>query len=394
VSIGIFRGSSLPESELEAAEWRIEPLIGAAADFDDNATLDIRTDREANISGYIIRAQAKFAYASETTDFFVTPKLLFRNYDDATFDGDEQFLRFDLNRDMQSSNFRLRGRYGRELVRTAERADTDLEIEDPDEIPDDETGRVSILGSRDKIQIVPTWTYRVSKASSFAVRLDYTDVQYDEVFADLLQEYTNARANISYLHAWSPRNTAILTGTYRQYEAEGGNEYSSTGFNAGFERALSETTQFRAALGMEDTEREAAGSDLNWVADVSLVRRLQTITVLAQYRRTISGGGAGTLSARDQININFTRRLNDYISAGLGVRAYQTNPLDDEVVNFDERNYVQLRALFTWNMTRTWFLQADYRYTILDRVQFGESANSNNVTIWLNYRPTPITRSR
>jgi len=39
-------------------------------------------------------------------------------------------------------------------------------------------------------------------------------------------------------------------------------------------------------------------------------------------------------------------------------------------------------------------LEANYRYTFLDRSTLGESANSNNVTIWLDYRPTPIIRSR
>jgi hypothetical protein len=99
------------------------------------------------------------------------------------------------------------------------------------------------------------------------------------------------------------------------------------------------------------------------------------------------------LNARDSINLNFTRELNERISAGLGVRAYQTTALEN-AVNFDERDYLQLRAQFTWNMTQTWSLEANYRYTFSDREVLGESANSNNVTIWLNYRPTPIIRSR
>jgi hypothetical protein len=166
------------------------------------------------------------------------------------------------------------------------------------------------------------------------------------------------------------------------------------GFNAGFERTLTETTRFRAIVGLEETDQGVSESDVNWVADVSLRRRLQTITLLAQYRRTVAGGGSGSLNARDSINLNFTRQLNERISAGLGVRAYQTTALNDANVNFDERDYLQLLAQFTWNMTQTWSLEANYRYTFSDREVLGESANSNNVTIWLNYRPTPIVRSR
>ena len=154
--------------------------------------------------------------------------------------------------------------------------------------------------------------------------------------------------------------------------------------------SVSRNTRIRVLVGVEGADNESGGRDLEPVADVSLVRRLQTITLLAQYRRSISGGGAGTLSSRDEINLNFTRRLSERVSAGLGVRAYATNALEGDVVNFDERDYVQLRAQFTWNLTRTWFLEADYRYTFLNRQLIGESGNSNDVTIWLSYRPTAI----
>ncbi len=379
---------------LQAAEWRIEPLIRIAGDFDDNAILTTRTDVEADISGYIIDASAKFAYASETTKFFITPRLRSSDYGDPAFDADDQFLGFDFDHDTKSTNFRLRGGYGREAVRTAERADTNLDIEDPDEIPDDDTGRVFIRDQRERFEINPSWAYRMSEASSFSVDLDYRDVRYDEAFLGLLSDYTDARVNVSYARSWSPRNRMILTGTYRQFEEDGGDELTGAGLSAGFERTISETTRFRAVVGVEDTDPATGESEANWVANVSLTRHLQTITMLAQYRRTISGGGGGNLSIRDSINLNFSRRLSERISAGLGVRAYQTNALNDAIATFDERDYIQLRSQFTWHLTQTWSLEANYRYTFINRTALSESANSNNVTIWLNYRPTPTVRSR
>ena len=376
----------------QAAEWRIEPLIRVAGDFDDNALLTTRTDDQADISGYIIDASAIFAYQSETTRFFITPRLSRSDYGDPGFDSNDQFLRFDFDHDTQSTNFRLRGSYDRESVRTAERADTDLDIEDPDEIRDEDTGRVFIRDDRERFQVNPSWAYRMSDASSFSINLDYRDVRYDEAFQGLLNDYTNARTNVSYRRSWSPRNTLILTGTYRQYEEDA--EITGAGFSVGFQRTFSETTRLRAVVGLEDTDQGAGESDVNWVADMSLTRRLQTITMLAQYRRTISGGGEGSLSVRDSINLNFSRRLSERISAGIGVRAYQTNALNDAIVAFNERDYIQLRSQLTWHLTRAWSLEANYRYTFLTRSVVTESANSNNVTIWLNYRPAPFIRSR
>ena len=378
----------LAATSVQGAEWKIDPLIRAAANFDDNATLSFRTDNEESISGYILEGSARFAYASEITNFFVTPILRYRDYGDPRFDENEQFLRAQFDHETQRNDFGIRANYDREAIRTAERSDADLDIDDPDEIRDEGTGRVFLQGRRERIELKPSWRYRMSDASSLSARLAYRDIQYENKFAGLLNDYANGRANVSYRRAWSPRYSAVVTGTYRLYKADGRDEVTGYGVRAGLEGALSENTRLRVLAGFETTDDEFGESVRKPVGDVSLVRRLQTITLLAQYRRSISGGGSGIVSSRDEINLNLTRRLNERISAGLGVRAYATNALEGDAVNFDERDYVQLRAQFIWNLSRKWFVEADYRYTFLNRQLIGESANSNDITIWLSYQPT------
>ena len=148
-------------------------------------------------------------------------------------------------------------------------------------------------------------------------------------------------------------------------------------------------------IGAENSELSSGSDDVNPVGNIMLTRSLETITLFAQYSRVISGGGGGALTARDNINIHFRRQLNDRIAAGLGVRAYSTTALEDQgLINVDERDYVQLRALFIWSLSQTVSLDVDYRYTIINRELIGESANSNNIMVWLNWRPTPLVRSR
>ena len=377
-----------------AAEWRIEPQLRVGAEFDDNAILDFRTDTQDEISGFVAEGLARFVYTSPVTDFFVTPRLVHRDYGEPDFDSDDQFLAFSFAREWQSSNFTIRGNYGRELVRTAERSNVDFNVDNPDEIPEDDTGRVFLRDNRERLEIVPQFTYRMSNVSTFGVDVGYMDVSYDEGLLGLLNDYTNIRGNLSYRRSWSRRNTAIVTGTYRQYEADGREAVSGYGVSAGFENRLSEKTVFRALVGVENTELDTGEDDLNPVANISLIRRLETITLIAQYRRVIAGGGGGSLTARDMININFTRRLSDRISAGLGVRAYTTTALEEGAFTIDERDYLQLRARFVWDLSKTLALEADYRYTILDRELIGESANSNNIILALRWRPTPFIRSQ
>ena len=381
---------------VEAAEWRFDPVLRVAGDFDDNPLLSIRTDADNSVNGYIAEASVKAAYRSETTDFFITPRFRSLDYGSGSdLNSDDTFLRFRFNRNTVLTNFRFRGNYADESTRTAERADTDLDVEDPDEITDNDTGVVALRGRRERLTLVPTFTYKFSNVNSVSLNLNYTDTRFDDVFAGLLTDYTDSRINASFRHAISERTFTIVTATARNYQTDQGlNETKGVGLNVGFDRALSETTRLRAIVGIEDTELSTGESDQNWVADISFVRNLKTIRILAQYRRSIAASASGDLATRDSINLNFSRDLNDRISAGIGVRAYATHALEVGPGILDERNYVQLRSQLTWHISPTFSLEGNYRFTFLDRESLGESSNSNQVTLWLSYHPTAIVRSR
>jgi len=383
-------------STVKAAEWRFEPVVRVAGDFDDNPYLSIRADEATSETGYILEGSLEVGYASERSTFDIRPTLRRRDYgSDSDLNSDDQFLYMNFNHDTVSTNFRVNARYDRESVRTAERADTDLDVDDPDDIFDDDSGRVLLRGRRERVRVTPSFTWHASDASSVNMLVSYTDTQFDEDVGLLLTDYTDTRFNISYRRAWSPRFTALVTGTYRNYQTEqGANEINGAGLSFGIDRRMTEASRLRFSIGYENTEVDGIDDVLEPVANLSYVRSQKTTTLLAQYRRSIAASGAGSLGVRDSINLNFTRRLSEKISAGIGARVYTTNAIDETIALLNEREYVQLRARFTWHMTPTFSLQTDYRYTFIDREQLGESANANQVTVWLNWTPTPMVRSR
>ena len=133
-------------------------------------------------------------------------------------------------------------------------------------------------------------------------------------------------------------------------------------------------------------------SDPEIVGNVTLIRDLETIRLFARYQRSVNASGGGRLTVRDAINVNFRRRLSEKLSAGLGIRAYQADRVGS-ITSVTERQYVQLRSTFLWDLTTSFLIEASYRYTISDRsAAIGERSNSNQYNLWFVYQPRSIPR--
>ncbi len=129
--------------------------------------------------------------------------------------------------------------------------------------------------------------------------------------------------------------------------------------------------------------------------DINVVKNVETVTWLAQYKRSMNAGGAGRVTARDSFNLSVKKQFfPERLEGGLGVRAYTTDRLSSDPGTVDERDYAQFRAQLTYAMTRTFSVQADYRYTYIDRSTTAGNGDSNSIVLWLIYRPTAMTTSR
>ena len=189
----------------QAQDWRFEPIVKFGVEYDDNATLHIRTDEEVVLEGLLLDIRADINYVSPTTSFFLQPRALLRNYpDEPDFDSDDYFLRSQFRYRGQSSTIGFRFNYDHQTVRTAERDISDLEIDDPDELTDDDTGLVLLSGTRNKMRILPYWNYQLSDVSSIGANIEYFDVGYADVFTLFLADYTDAASTMVSAGSSSP----------------------------------------------------------------------------------------------------------------------------------------------------------------------------------------------
>jgi len=375
------------------AQWTFEPIAKIGVERDDNATLSVRTDDVQDVSGILADLIARISYQSPLTSFNIEPRVISRRYEDAEeLDSDDIFLRSIYSHRGISNTLGFRFNYDRQTARTAERSDADLDVDDPEDIPDDETGFVGFQDNRHRLRFAPSWRHDFSTATSMTLGASYLKTTYDGALQLFLNDVNDTRLALSFDRAFSDRTTGIVMGTARKYKLENGSgESDGVSLSAGFQHSLSETTNAQILIGIEDTESDISKPDPVMIADMYIRKRLETINMLAQYRRSVAASGIGRLSVRDSININLSRLLSEKITVGLGVRMYQTNSLDD-VVTIDERNYVQLRSQLIWHMSQNFSTEFDYRYTFQKRAALEESANSNQINVWFVYRPNSSDR--
>lgn len=387
-------------SGIASAEWQFDTILRAAGDFDDNATLSTRTDDEVDLSGYMAEASLDMIYTSERSYLSLRPMVRTRNYgndvETEDWNADDQFFNILGFFEGDKNSFRIFSDASRELVRTAELADADLDTEiDPDDIADDQTGLVTNQ-RRNRFRISPRWTYRFSNLSSIETDLSYLTTGYENTDDPVsLFDFTDIRLRTGYRRNFSARNSAMFSISARDYDTDRfAGDRKSFEIAGSFIRRLSETTQFRARVGIESLEQEDIGLptlsiDPQPTAEISLSRQLKTIRLLAQYRKRVNASGRGALTTRDELNLRFSRDLNDRVTVGLGARAYKAETVSG-IIN--TQDFVQIRGQVVWRISRAFSMQADYRHTVIDRGLIDGAADSNRFTLWLSYQPNPVGR--
>jgi hypothetical protein len=397
VAVGTFVATiCLAGQAAQAQQWRFDPEIRVGYEFDDNAPLAPNPDSTDEIQGYIIEGSATIGSATERTTFDLTPTIRSRNYDEESFDSNDGFLRLDFNHEGLTSNFRFRGNYSEESVRTAERADADPDVNDPDEIAGDDAGRVFARGDRTRLWLLPQWSYDFSEKTSIAAEVRYTDVDYDDIVPGTYSPFTDLRYELSLTRGFSTRTRGYIRASGGTIENDFPllgvtNEVDGLGVAVGIERGLTETTRLVAEVGVAETEPQGGESDTDVVWDFNLVRNLETTTLLAQVRRSVNSDGRGRVTLRDSFNLSMTKQFSERVNGGLGVRVYATDQLSSDSSDpstFEERDYAQIRARIGYALSQTFLVEADYRYTYLDRSTVADNAKSNSIIVWLTWQPT------
>ena len=150
------------------ANWRVVPAVGIGFQYDDNASLLPDSAADTSVNGYLLDAEAQFIYETQLTNVSLVPSVLLNRFDESLLDSEDYFLDMTYKYAGQRSTFEIWGTYADESVRTAERANVDLDVEDPELIPDDNSGRVLFAENRQRLKFRPRWSLKTGERSRFS----------------------------------------------------------------------------------------------------------------------------------------------------------------------------------------------------------------------------------
>ena len=380
---------ALPAS---AQQWRFEPSIAAGFEYDDNPFLDESVANEESVNGIVFDVQAGITRTSPLSRLSITPRFMARNFDDSSVaDSDAASLNVDYAYNGQRLDLRLRGKYADETVRTAERGNVDFDIDDPDDIPTDDSAQLQQTRERKRLQLRPSLSYETGEKSSVIAGLEYLDLEFPSEPGSTLFDFSVLRVTAGYDYRWTERDSFVFsayTGETEFDDAARDNARSS-GASIGYVRRLSENTRLKLAAGADRSEDRMGSSQTEPIGEISLVTKLERSTVLAAFQRSVNGDGGGALTARNTYSLQATRRMSEKLSLGGGIRAYQTRSIEGGTANVasDERDYTQLRALLTWQLTRAFSVDFDYHHTIIDNSDVPGDASSNQIQVLIRYAP-------
>jgi opacity protein-like surface antigen len=384
----------------QAAEWTVAPEVRIGSHYDDN--IRMTEDGEGtSVWGAIADLAALAQWRTERSKVLLRPRAYFSKYPgDEDEDSSDQYLDFAATTQGLRSQWQLRGNVAREEVLRGE--DVTLDFPDPDlDDPEfGETGRIAVRRTRTSIRVAPSFSYRLSEKTQAGAALNYRDVSYDGDQSEDLRDYSDARAELFLIRLLSPRSRFRTTAFASSYEADAvANDSTSYGLRGRYEHDLTETYQVYFDAGAQRTEVEAGANNevddsrTSFLLDAGVLRQLERTRLLLSAARAIQPSGSGFLRQTDRVRFNVNHRFLPRWS-GQFAALYMTTESVDEVVEFNDRDYYELRAGLAYDMTRAWVVEAGYRFRHQDYEDTPGSADSNEAYLSLIYRPRGQVWSR
>jgi hypothetical protein len=388
------------------ASWELIPKVEAGTVYETNPRY-LRDCRDTDppgarcgnqyAMGTFVDAQVTGAWLTPDAEVRITPRVRDWNYLEANQDlnNNDQYLDLSALRRYQRMQLGLQASYNDILVRQqiVEGATPD----DPD-LPPPAVGSASQQaddgGTQQRWSVSPYLSYNLSPRNVLALQAGYASTTFDDRVNIQFFDFETSNAELALTHTLDQKNQFRLAVNVSNFSADNfdridnpllriENETDNYGFNATYERALSQTLRATLRLGtVRNSSVVTSGnggtfraSQSSLLGNFGIRKRTEKTTLNFDVGRTQVPRSDGRQVNQDEVRFfvdhNFTQRF----SGRAGVVLLDLSTIGD----FDrfQQEFVTTDLSVAYRLLPTWTVRAlfTYRDTTTDFNQFGDFGN-------------------
>jgi len=368
------------------------PSVEATAEWNTNRELVTDPALEDESIGYRLNALALWGRRTERSEFEMRPRVQFQEFPDREgIDPVEYFLDLRGEHRTLKGEFAFFASYARQDVYNAEYGDAAFDPFDPNRSDITSSGIVFVGGTRETIEVEPSFRHQFSQLTAVSGLANYTKIDYGDDFLTQRVGYESPYAELMLIRAFGPL-AELAFGPYvtRSEADDGSNETDTIGGRISVHYQWSETTYFTVAGSAERsditqfTPTPVEESVTDWGLEFTGYYRRRLASVRYAIGRFLTPSTFGMRSAKDQVRVQYIRPLTPVMTFNGAVRFTRETRVGDTANPDRDRAIVDLSL--TRQLTPTWFLSGGYRYVWQDLAGVGGEADNNGVFITVGYR--------
>ncbi len=363
-----------------AAEWYLQPLVKAQAEYDDNPRL--RPNKpDDSVTGGILAVEMDLGVKTPVNELSIKPRLRSAYYDnDDGLDSNDIFVDLFGSHSTKRGLWELKAGYARDTTLTSELEDTGL-VED--------------ARRRNRWDADLAWRYVLTQRTNAKFGIEYTDVRFESSSdpQTRLFDYNNAQLYTTLTYDYTASDQLSLGLKAAKFDVPDlDSDTDSYTAILGLRHDFSPVLQGSLQTGIRTSERDFKengvnqdSSDTGAILEASLTGETPLTTWELSLSRLPRANGRGFLLERDQLMLSLEQDISPSLSGRLNGRVLESESLDDSS-NLADREYARVGLGLKWRFSRRWYLDGRYRH-IWQKLGDDSSnkAEANSVLISLAY---------
>jgi len=384
--------AALASQPAGAAAWELNPSVEAGLLYDDNYRLT-QPGTEIDVQGPVVDAALEMRTLTETGEFSFTPRVRATYFPDQTdLDTVDYFGTLDWLHKGQRARTEIRGDFAQQDIVNSEQPNSGAggDLGEPD-IGD--SGIAFVDNRRRLATLRPSVAFEVSQRHELQFGAGYTDVSFDRQLSGAQMDYAVADLVAGLSTRVNETSSFIARLRGAQYDIESLEKTNSYGAELEWNRRTATDTRSYLRAGAQNVELQNGDSEVAWVAGVGVEFMAGRNELFADLSRNVGPSSAGTIIARDQLRVRWTRAITPRLSLLAGLRGTDDDGVDPEST-FQPRRYATGDVGFQWFWQEEFSLRAAYDYTWQEFRDSGNDATSSGAMLTVLYQPQQRRRAR